>query len=130
MKSHEEWIRLGCGDKPYVCEEKEATFGGLEGVCPEECPDLSNHASFMTDVLKRDPTLYGKLKDKKTKLGVTFAQCIKTGMDNKGHPHIKTCGIVAGDEESYKLFADIFDPVISDRHNGYPATGTQPTNLD
>ena len=22
----EEWIQLGCGDKPYICEEKNATF--------------------------------------------------------------------------------------------------------
>ena len=34
---------------------------------------------------------------------------------------IKTVGAVAGDEESYTLFKDFFDPVISDRHNGYAA---------
>ena len=38
-----------------------------------------------------------------------------------GHPHIKTCGIVAGDEESYELFKDLFDPIISARHGGYAA---------
>lgn len=32
---------------------------------------------------------------------------------------IKTCGLVAGDEECFELFADIFEPVISARHNGY-----------
>merc|ERR1711959_431488 len=41
-----------------------------------------------------------------------------------------TCGIVAGDEESYETFKEIFDPVISDRHNGYAADAKQPTNLD
>merc|ERR1711990_984068 len=54
----------------------------------------------------------------------------KTGMDNPGHPHIKTCGITAGDEESYEVFKEIFDPIISDRHNGYGKSDTQPTNLD
>jgi len=84
----------------------------------------------MTDVLKKDAGLYDKLKGRVTKMGVTFGQCIKTGMDNPGHPHIKTCGVVAGDEESYETFKELFDPVISDRHNGYAADGKQPTNLD
>jgi len=70
------------------------------------------------------------LKDRKTKNGVTLGHCIKTGVDNPGHPHIKTCGIVTGDEESYETFKEIFDPIIADRHGGYPANGVQPTNLD
>merc|ERR1712157_36025 len=47
-----------------------------------------------------------------------------------GHPMIKTVGAVAGDEESYTLFNKFFDPVISDRHNGYPADAHHPTDLD
>jgi len=130
MKKMPDWIRSGCGDAPYYCEEKSATFGGKDGTTPDQCPDLSEHANFMTDVLKRDPTLYDKLKGRTTKLGVNLAACIKTGMDNKGHPHIKTCGIVAGDEESYETFKELFDPIISDRHNGYAVDAKQPTNLD
>ena len=130
MKKMPDWIKAGCGDASYYCEEKEATYGGKEGTTPLECPDITNHANFMTDVLKRGPTLYAKLAPLKTKLGVTLGHCVKTGMDNKGHPHIKTCGIVAGDEESFHLFKELFDPIISDRHNGYPADGKQPTNLD
>ena len=30
-----------------------------------------------------------------------------------------TVGCVAGDEESYEVFGDLFDPVISGRHGGY-----------
>lgn len=30
-------------------------------------------------------------------------QCIQTGVDNPGHPFIKTVGMVAGDEESYEV---------------------------
>jgi len=51
-------------------------------------------------------------------------------MDNPGHPMIKTVGMVLGDEDSYETFKDLFDPVIAKRHNGYPAYGVQPTNLD
>ena len=63
--------------------------------------------------MKSKPELYDQLKSKQTKLGVTLGHCIKTGVDNPGHPHIKTVGMVAGDEESYELFKDLFDPVIS-----------------
>jgi creatine kinase len=50
----------------------------------------------MADVLKKKPAIYDNLKDKKTKNGVTLARCIKSGMDNKGHPMIKTVGMTAG----------------------------------
>ena len=41
-----------------------------------------------------------------------------------------TVGCVAGDEESYDVFADLFDPVIEDRHNGYKKTDKHKTDLD
>jgi len=44
--------------------------------------------------------------------------------------HIKTVGLVAGDEECYSLFKDLFDHVISARHGGYPADAKHPTDLD
>jgi len=122
------WIQVGCGDKEYYCEEKGATF--LGGDMPEKCPDLSEHANFMTDALKANPGLYESLRDKKTSLGVTLGHCIKTGIDNKGHPHIKTCGIVAGDEESWTLYAPLFDAVIDARHNGYGPEAKHPTDMN
>jgi creatine kinase len=67
MKKMPDWIRVGCGDASYYCEEKRATYGGPEGVTPAECPDLSEHNNFMTDVLKRDPTIYAKLAPLTTK---------------------------------------------------------------
>jgi creatine kinase len=123
-----EWIQLGCGDKEYICEERGAKFPGDE--CPAELPDLKDHNSVMADILKKKPELYGQLKDKKTAMGVGLAKCIKTGIDNKGHHMIKTVGLVGGDEESYTLFKDLFDPVISDRHNGFAADAVHPTCLD
>merc|ERR550537_1252899 len=43
---------------------------------------------------------------------------------------IKTVGPTAGDEESYTVFKELFDPVISDRHNGYGPDDKQPTDMD
>jgi len=129
LKEMPEWIKLGCGDKPYNCPEKNATFA-VDGKTPDKMPDLSKHSSFMADVLNKDPKIYENLKNKTTKNGVTLAQCIKTGVDNPGHPHIKIVGMTAGDEESYETFKELFDPVISARHGGYGADAKQPSNMD
>uniref|UniRef100_A0A3Q2YMJ2 Creatine kinase S-type, mitochondrial n=1 Tax=Hippocampus comes TaxID=109280 RepID=A0A3Q2YMJ2_HIPCM len=92
-------------------------------------PDLRKHNNCMATALT--PAIYAKLRDKVTSNNWTLDQCIQTGVDNPGHPFIKTVGCVAGDEESYEVFADLFDPVIKDRHNGYdPKTMTHPTDLD
>uniref|UniRef100_A0A3B3RX67 Creatine kinase S-type, mitochondrial n=1 Tax=Paramormyrops kingsleyae TaxID=1676925 RepID=A0A3B3RX67_9TELE len=92
-------------------------------------PDLRQHNNCMASALT--PAIYSKLRDKCTPSGWTLDQCIQTGVDNPGHPFIKTVGMVAGDEETYEVFADIFDPVIKDRHNGYdPRRMKHPTDLD
>jgi len=41
-----------------------------------------------------------------------------------------TVGCVAGDEESYEVWSDLFDPVISDRHNGYGKNDKHKTDLN
>nr|CAB3231430.1 creatine kinase B-type [Phallusia mammillata] len=46
------------------------------------------------------------------------------------HPFIMTVGCVAGDEESYETFADLFDPVIEARHNGYKKSDMHKTDID
>jgi len=122
-----DWIQRGCGDAAYNCPEKNATFA-VDGATPADMPDLSKHSNFMAELMT--PEIYNALKDKKTSTGITLAQCIKTGVDNPGHPHIKTVGMTACDEESYEVFKELFDPVISARHGGYGADAKQPTNLD
>ena len=62
--------------------------------------------------------------------GYTLDQAIQTGVDNPGHPFIKTVGIVAGDEESYDVFSELFDPIISERHNGFGKNDVHVTDLD
>eukprot|EP01059_Diplonema_ambulator_P013154 TRINITY_DN2366_c2_g2_i3.p1 TRINITY_DN2366_c2_g2~~TRINITY_DN2366_c2_g2_i3.p1 ORF type:complete len:452 (+),score=141.88 TRINITY_DN2366_c2_g2_i3:162-1517(+) len=122
------WIQAGCGDKEYYCPEKNATFPA--DFCPDVMPDFSKHANFMAEELRKSPDTYQKYKDTVTKNGVTLAKCIKTGVDNPGHPMIKTCGIVAGDEESFTVFADLFEPIISARHGGYPRNAKHPTDMN
>ncbi|CAE7215255.1 Ckb, partial [Symbiodinium sp. KB8] len=81
--------------------------------CPEQMPDLSRHFSITADVLKEEPALYDAMRSRQTPMGVTFAKCIKTGMDNRGHPMIKTLGAVAGDADCYDTFQPFFDKLIS-----------------
>jgi creatine kinase len=93
-------------------------------------PDLSKHSNFMAEEMVRSPEIYETLRNRKTKMGVTLAKCIKTGVDNPGNPVIKTVGLVAGDEESYEMFKELFDPVIDKRHHGFPAHARHHTDLD
>ena len=41
-----------------------------------------------------------------------------------------TVGCVAGDEESYDVFKELFDPIIEDRHGGYKPTDEHKTDLN
>ena len=69
-------------------------------------PDLSRHNNWMAKCLT--PEIYERLCGKKTPSGFTLDVAIQTGVDNPGHPFIMTVGCVAGDEESYEVFADLF----------------------
>ena len=91
-------------------------------------PDLTKHNNYMSKVLSAK--IYAKLRDRRTPTGYTLDNAIQTGVDNPGHPFIMTVGCVAGDEESYDTFKDLFDPVISDRHGGYSPSAKHPTDLD
>merc|ERR1712126_363585 len=94
----------------------------------EDYPDFSKHNNHMAKVLTKE--MYAKLRDVKTPAGYTLDMAIQTGVDNLGHPFIMTVGCVAGDEESYEVWSDLFDPVISDRHNGYSKTDKHKTDLN
>ena len=56
--------------------------------------------------------------------------CLASGVDNPGHEHIMTVGCVAGDEESYEVFAELFDPIIDERHGGFKPGDKHKTDLD
>lgn len=72
--------------------------------------------------------LYRKLADTKTPLGFTFDQVIQPAIDLPQASH-QSIACVAGDEESYEVFAEFFDQVIEAYHN-YPKDATHPTDLD
>lgn len=91
-------------------------------------PDLRQHNNVMAKHLT--PRVYSKLRDKSTATGFTLDQAIQTGVDNPGHPFISTVGIVAGDEESYDTFAELFDPIIEERHGGFKKTDKHKTDLN
>merc|ERR1719359_1000831 len=115
---------------PGLGEAPTPGFPWKDQESPDTLPDLSNHHSIMADVLKKNPEIYDKLKGKKTQKGITLAANIKTGMDNNGHPMIKIVGMTAGDEDSYEVFKDLFDPVIDIRHGGYAPDAKHPTDLN
>ncbi|XP_049326147.1 creatine kinase S-type, mitochondrial isoform X2 [Astyanax mexicanus] len=119
---------LGAG---YLMSESGVSAAEKKKLYPPSAdfPDLRKHNNCMASALT--PAIYARLRDKLTPNDWTLDQCIQTGVDNPGHPFIKTVGMVAGDEESYEVFADLFNPVIKDRHNGYdPTTMRHPTDLD
>lgn len=108
----------------------EEEFPGFPAdVCPEQLPNLSNHHSIMADVLRNDTSIYDVLRRRCTKNGVPFAKCIKSGIDNPGHPLLKIVGAVAGDSECYTVFKELFDPIIRVRHGGYGPDSLHPTDL-
>ena len=74
--------------------------------------------------------MYEMLSTRKTPGGFTLDHAIQTGVDNPGHPFITIVGCVAGDEETYDVFAEMFDPIIEKRHNGYKKTDLHKTDLD
>ena len=51
-----------------------------------------------------------------TDSGFTIDQAIQVGVDNLGVPWQRTSGIIAGDRESYEVFAPLFDGIIEEYH--------------
>ncbi|XP_053085114.1 creatine kinase S-type, mitochondrial isoform X2 [Pangasianodon hypophthalmus] len=124
-------VGVGTLASGYLMNESGVSAAERKKLYPPSAdyPDLRKHNNCMASALT--PAIYARLRDKLTPNNWTLDQCIQTGVDNPGHPFIKTVGMVAGDEESYEVFADLFDPVIKDRHNGYdPKTMKHPTDLD
>jgi len=71
------------------------------------------------------PEVFAKLKDKKTKYGFTLQQVINSGVWNQD----SNIGVYAGDEDSYTVFADLFDPVIKEYHDGFGKDGKHKTDF-
>ncbi|CAE7297810.1 CKMT2 [Symbiodinium sp. CCMP2592] len=83
-----------------------------------ELPDLSQHSNLVAEVFRKDPGLYDRLKERRTKLGTRLARCIKSAVDV---PHSGDACLFAGDEDCFDTFSEIFDVVISRLHGLLPA---------
>lgn len=114
--------------KAVQARRKPSQFDDRGFPAMADYPDLRHHNNLMAKHLT--PRLYSKLRDKVTASGFTLDQAIQTGVDNPGHPFILTVGAVAGDEESYDTFAELFDPIIEERHSGFKKTDSHKTDLD
>ena len=97
--------------------------------CPEVMPDLQKHHTLVAKILRDEPLIYHKYKRATSGMGVTFARCIKTGMDHRGVPQITQMGLVSGDADCYKSFSDLFNPVIEQRHFGWKPPQTHVSDL-
>jgi len=126
VKECPEWIKLGCGDNQYNCAEKGATFTDAA----QELPDIAKHNNICAKYFQEHPEKFAEYKDLKTSNGNMLHHCIKTGIDNPGHPHILTVGLVACDEECFTLFKDLFDYAINVRHNGFGPDAKHMSDMD
>jgi len=69
--------------------------------------------------------VFETLKNTQTSNGFTLGQAIFSGVENPD----SSIGVYAGDEESYTLFAPLFDPIIEDYH-GFSKHEAHKSNLD
>jgi len=82
-----------------------------------------NCQSLLSRFLTRD--IFDALVDKTTSSGFSFQQVINSGVANLD----SGIGVYAGDEESYTVFAALFDPVIAEYH-GFGKTDSHRSNLN
>jgi protein-arginine kinase len=68
--------------------------------------------------------VFDHLKNKKTKMGASLLDVIQSGVENLD----SGCGVYAPDAESYRTFAELFDPIIEDYHGGFKKTDKHPAS--
>ena len=87
-------------------------------------PNLTQeHNSLMAKFLNRE--MFEELKNLQTSHGFTLADAINSGVKNPD----SGIGIYAGDRESYRLFAPIFDKIIEEYH-GFSKSDMHKSNLN
>jgi len=84
---------------------------------PKECKSLL--CKYLTS------EVFEALKDKETAFGFTLERAINSGVQNID----SGIGVYAGDEESYTLFAPLFNPIIQEYH-GFSTSDTHKSNLN
>lgn len=94
-----------------VLDKLEAGFAKLSA---------SDSKSLLKKYLTKE--VFDALKTKKTSFGSTLLDVIQSGVENPD----SGVGIYAPDAESYTVFADLFDPIIDDYHQGFKKTDKHP----
>lgn len=84
---------------------------------------LETSNSLLAKYLTKD--IFNELKDKKTSNGFTLSQAINSGVQNPD----SGIGAYVGDEESYTVFAPLFDPIIKEYH-GFSKDDKHKSNLN
>ena len=93
----------------------ENDLGMETGISMDNYPRLkSSNKSLCYKCLT--PEIYAKYKDVKTENGFSFDSAIQPACDA---PHLGV-GMVAGDEDSYACFKDMYDAIIEGWHNYKP----------
>lgn len=147
--------KKGCQtDCAVRCSKPQASSCGGGGVDPEVLKKLeegfkklssSNATSLLKKYLTKD--VFDRLKNKKTSFCSTLLDCVQSGKSDKavmvfgfesrvvpnyfsafiGFENLDSqCGIYAPDPEAYKVFGEIFDPIIEDYHMGFKKTDRHP----
>lgn len=83
--------------------------------------NLNTYPAFVPEcrsLLKKhlSKELFERLSKRVTANGYSFAQAIHSGVINQD----SRIGVYAGDEETYRLFSDLFNPIIEDYHGFGP----------
>ena len=88
-------------------------FQSSEQASFDSFPDFTEHFNLMSQHLTK--SMYRNLRDMRTPSDFSLDRCIQPGVDLKGNVYSKRDpGIVAGDEECYTAFSDIFGAVAKE----------------
>ena len=103
----------------WTKEELEENGISVDGPLPQRIP-LMNYPEFTencTSLLKAHLTkeIWSAMKKRATHLGGKVQLCVQWGVYDESDP----IGIYATDEEAYKVFDDLFIPIIQDLHPDY-----------
>merc|ERR1712077_133892 len=110
---------------PCASQPCPNSMGSLDSLAMSDpFPEIKSTHSLVAKYVTKP--IWDKLSRAVTKTsGFTLAQAIAcaTEFDNQH------CGIYAGDWDSYKVFADVFDPLIQEYH-GIPADSKHTSDMD
>lgn len=123
------WVPRRClkGNKKYANEDGEIEIVEAYNKYDEDedYPNLANNENWLAKRLTNE--IYQKLRDLSTINGYTLDMAIQTGVDN---PQPAFIGCSAGDEETYAVFSELFEKIITGYHNEYPSDYKHPTCMD